>query len=42
VSDVDWNRRNMVIFAISISIGLPGCSWSRWAVQHLPDTPRFC
>ncbi len=37
LSDVDWNRRNMVIFAISISIGL-GLQLEPGAVQHLPDT----
>ncbi len=39
LSDVDWNRRNMVIFAISISIGL-GLQLEPGAVQHLPDTAR--
>lgn len=48
LSDVLWNRRNMVIFAISLSIGLglqlevvnlaPG---SPNALQHLPDTLRI-
>jgi NCS2 family nucleobase:cation symporter-2 len=47
LSDVVWNRRNMVIFAVSLSIGLglqlevmnvaPG---SANALQHLPDTLR--
>ncbi|MGV6804008.1 MAG: nucleobase:cation symporter-2 family protein [Ruegeria sp.] len=37
LSDVDWNRRNMVIFAISLSIGL-GLQLEPGAVQHLPDT----
>ncbi|MDA7965522.1 MAG: purine permease, partial [Ruegeria sp.] len=47
-SDVAWNRRNMVIFAVSLSIGLglqlevmnvaPG---STNALQHLPDTLRI-
>lgn len=37
LSDVDWNRRNMVIFAISISIGL-GLQLEPGAVQHLPST----
>ena len=40
LSDVDWNRRNMVIFAISISIGL-GLQLEPGAVQHLPDTLRI-
>ncbi|KUJ77118.1 uracil-xanthine permease family protein [Ruegeria profundi] len=48
LSDVTWNRRNMVIFAVSLSIGLglqlevmnvaPG---SANALQHLPDTLRI-
>lgn len=47
LSDVSWNRRNMVIFAVSLSIGLglqleamgtaPG---SVDALQHLPETLR--
>jgi uracil-xanthine permease len=40
LSDVDWNRRNMVIFAISISIGL-GLQLEPGAVQHLPDTAKI-
>jgi xanthine permease len=40
LSDVDWNRRNMVIFAISLSIGL-GLQLEPGAVQHLPDTVRI-
>ena len=40
LSDVDWNRRNMVIFAISLSIGL-GLQLEPGAVQHLPDTARI-
>ncbi len=40
LSDVEWNRRNMVIFAISISIGL-GLQLEPGAVQHLPDTMRI-
>jgi NCS2 family nucleobase:cation symporter-2 len=39
LSDVDWNRRNMVIFAIALSIGL-GLQLEPGAVQHLPDTLR--
>lgn len=39
LSDVDWNRRNMVIFAISISIGL-GLQLEPGALQHLPATAR--
>lgn len=37
LSDVDWNRRNMVIFAIALSIGF-GLQLEPDAVQHLPDT----
>ncbi|MEM9011024.1 MAG: nucleobase:cation symporter-2 family protein [Pseudomonadota bacterium] len=48
LSDVVWNRRNMVIFAVALSVGLglqlevmnvaPG---SANALQHLPDTLRI-
>jgi NCS2 family nucleobase:cation symporter-2 len=37
LSDVTWNRRNMVIFAIALSIGL-GLQLEPKAVQYLPDT----
>ena len=47
LSDVEWNRRNMVIFAVALSVGLglqleamgtdPG---QPTALQHLPDTLR--
>jgi xanthine/uracil permease len=37
LSDVNWNRRNMVIFAIALSIGL-GLQLEPNAVQYLPDT----
>ena len=40
LSDVDWNRRNMVIFAISLSIGL-GLQLEPGALQHLPDTAKI-
>ena len=40
LSDVDWNRRNMVIFAIALSIGL-GLQLEPKAVQYLPDTARI-
>ncbi|MGI9502888.1 MAG: uracil-xanthine permease family protein, partial [Geminicoccaceae bacterium] len=40
LSDVHWNRRNMVIFAISLSIGL-GLQLEPNAVQYLPDTLRI-
>jgi NCS2 family nucleobase:cation symporter-2 len=33
LSDVNWNRRNMVIFAISLSIGL--------GLQQVPDAMAF-
>ncbi len=40
LSDVHWNRRNMVIFAIAMSIGL-GLQLEPGAVQYLPDTLRI-
>ncbi len=40
LSDVKWDRRNMVIFAISISIGL-GLQLEPGAVQHLPGTLKI-
>lgn len=39
LSDVDWNRRNMVIFAIALSVGL-GLQLEPKAVQYLPDALR--
>lgn len=36
LSDVEWNRRNMVIFAVALSIGL-GLQLEPDAVQQLPD-----
>jgi NCS2 family nucleobase:cation symporter-2 len=39
LSDVDWNRRNMVIFAVSLSVGL-GLQLEPDAVQYLPDSAR--
>jgi xanthine permease len=39
LSDVTWNRRNMVIFAVSLSIGF-GLQLEPAALQHLPDTAR--
>jgi len=39
LADVHWNRRNMVIFAVSISVGL-GLQLEPGALQHVPDTPR--
>lgn len=40
LSDVNWNRRNMVIFAIALSVGL-GLQLDPKAVQYLPDTMRI-
>lgn len=37
LSDVNWNRRNMMIFAIALSVGL-GLQLESGALQHLPDT----
>ena len=37
LSDVNWNRRNMVIFAIALSLGL-GLQLEPVALQHLPGT----
>ncbi len=39
LSDVTWNRRNMVIFAIALSLGL-GLQLEPGALQHLPDSIR--
>jgi NCS2 family nucleobase:cation symporter-2 len=48
LSDVNWNRRNMVIFAVALSFGLglqlevmnlPDSAPN--ALQHLPDTLRI-
>ncbi|MFZ2100758.1 MAG: solute carrier family 23 protein, partial [Oricola sp.] len=40
LSDVDWNRRNMVIFAVSLSVGL-GLQLEPGALQHLPKTAQI-
>ena len=40
LSDVDWNRRNMVIFAIALSVGF-GLQLDPKAVQYLPETLRI-
>jgi NCS2 family nucleobase:cation symporter-2 len=40
LSGVKWNRRNMVIFAISISVGL-GLQLEPDALQHLPRTVQI-
>lgn len=37
LSDVAWNRRNMVIFAVALSVGL-GLQLEPDALQHLPTT----
>ena len=37
LADVVWDRRNMVIFAIALSVGL-GLQLEPTALQHLPDT----
>lgn len=37
LSEVTWNRRNMVIFAVSLSVGL-GLQLVPDALQHLPKT----
>lgn len=39
LSDVNWNRRNMMIFAIALSVGL-GLQLEPGALQHLPDTAK--
>ncbi|MGD1923583.1 MAG: uracil-xanthine permease family protein [Paracoccaceae bacterium] len=40
LADVNWNRRNMVIFAISLSVGF-GLQLDPKAVQYLPETLRI-
>ena len=40
LSDVNWNRRNMVIFAVSLSVGL-GLQLEPGALQHLPKTAQI-
>ena len=40
LAQVNWNRRNLVIFAISLSIGL-GLQLEPTALQHLPDIARI-
>jgi uracil-xanthine permease len=39
LSGVTWNSRNMVIFAISLGVGL-GLQLVPAALQHLPQTPK--
>lgn len=40
LSDVEWSRRNMVIFAISLSLGL-GLQLVPEALQHAPSTLKM-
>jgi xanthine permease len=40
LSDVNWNRRNMVIFAVALSVGL-GLQLEPGALQHVPETLRI-
>jgi xanthine permease len=40
LSDVNWNRRNMLIFAVAVSIGL-GLQLVPDALQHLPATAKI-
>ena len=40
LADVNWNRRNMVIFAVALSIGL-GLQLVPEALQHLPATLKI-
>ncbi len=40
LSDVVWNRRNMVILAVSLSVGL-GLQLEPGALQHLPKTAQI-
>ncbi len=40
LSDVNWSSRNMVIFAISLSVGL-GLQLVPQALQHLPGTVKI-
>ncbi len=40
LSEVDWNRRNMIIFAVSLGVGL-GLYLVPTGVQHLPETLRI-
>lgn len=39
LSDVNWNRRNMVIFAVALSLGL-GLQLEPGALQHVPQTAK--
>ncbi len=40
LSDVTWDRRNMVIFAVSLAVGL-GLQLEPDALQHLPATAKI-
>lgn len=40
LSDVKWNRRNMLILAVSLSVGL-GLQGVPSALQHVPETLRI-
>jgi len=40
LSEVNWTRRNMVIFAVSLSVGL-GLQQVPEALQHLPGTAKI-
>jgi NCS2 family nucleobase:cation symporter-2 len=40
LSEVSWNRRNMVIFAVSLSVGL-GLQLVPEALQHMPGTAKI-
>lgn len=40
LSEVNWTRRNMVIFAVSLSVGL-GLQQVPQALQHMPDTAKI-
>ena len=37
LADVDWNRRNMIIFALALSLGI-GYQQEPGVLQHLPET----
>ena len=40
LSEVEWNRRNMMIFAVSLSLGL-GLQLVPDALQHMPATAKI-
>ncbi len=40
LSEVNWDRRNMVIFAVSLAVGL-GLQQVPQALQHLPETAKI-